>query len=86
MNLPASVAGRERARLFCALRLPDAALEALSEWQAEHLERGRTVPRDQLHVTLAFLGHRPVAELELVLDALREAARAAPRIRLVPES
>jgi RNA 2',3'-cyclic 3'-phosphodiesterase len=86
VNLPASVTGRERARLFCALRLPGQALEALSKWQAEHIERGRVVPRDQLHVTLAFLGHRSVAELQLVLEALREAARAAPRIRLVPES
>jgi 2'-5' RNA ligase len=80
------VAGRERARLFCALRLPDQALEALSEWQAEHVEQGRIVPRDHLHVTLAFLGQRPVGELELVLTALREAARAAPQIRLMPES
>jgi 2'-5' RNA ligase len=80
------VTGRERPRLFCALRLPEQALEALSEWQAEHIERGRPVPREHLHVTLAFLGQRPVAELELVLDALREAARAAPPMCLVPKS
>ena len=86
MNLPASVAGSERARLFCGLRLPDRALDTLSDWQTEHVGQGRPVARDHLHITLAFLGHRPVEELESILGALREAAAAAGRpIRLVPE-
>jgi len=38
-----------------------------------------------LHITLAFLGHRPVAELESILGALRESAAAAGPTRLVPE-
>jgi 2'-5' RNA ligase len=46
---------------------------------------GPACPSDHLHVTLAFLGHRPVAELESILAALREAAAAAGPIRLVPE-
>jgi 2'-5' RNA ligase len=71
--------------LFCALRLPDEALDALSEWQAAHIHGGRIVPREHLHVTLAFLGHRPVAELPEIGDALRAAAAAAKPIRLVPE-
>jgi len=79
------VGASERARLFCGLRLPDRALDTLSEWQAEHIEQGRPVPRDHLHVTLAFLGHRPVVELESILGALREAAAAAAPIGLVPE-
>lgn len=85
MNLPASVGDSERARLFCGLRLPDQALSTLSEWQAEHIREGRLVARGHLHVTLAFLGHRPVEELEPILGALREAAAAAGPIRLVPE-
>jgi len=85
MNPAASVEGRERPRLFCALRLPDEALTALSGWQAAHLRGGRTVPREHLHVTLAFLGHRPVAELGSILEALREAAAGAGSIRLLPE-
>jgi 2'-5' RNA ligase len=85
VNLPASLRDSERARLFCGLRLPDRTLDTLSEWQAEHIGKGRPVPRDHLHVTLAFLGHRPVAELESILGALREAAAAAGPIRLVPE-
>jgi 2'-5' RNA ligase len=79
------VEGRERARLFCGLRLPDQALDALQEWQSGQIRNGRPVARDYLHVTLAFLGHRPVEELEPILGALREAAAAAGPIRLVPE-
>ena len=85
MKLPASVDGRERARLFCALRLPEETLDTLSDWQADHIDRGRPVPRDYLHITLAFLGHRPVAELEPICRELREAAAAAGPMRLVPE-
>jgi RNA 2',3'-cyclic 3'-phosphodiesterase len=85
VSLPASVEGRERARLFCALRLPDEALEVLSEWQHSHVRGGRPVPREHLHITLAFLGHRPVHELESILGTLRESAAAAGPIRLVPE-
>jgi RNA 2',3'-cyclic 3'-phosphodiesterase len=71
--------------MFCALRLPDEALDVLSDWQDTQVRGGRPVPRGHLHVTLAFLGHRPVAELEAILDALRESAAAAGPIRLVPE-
>jgi RNA 2',3'-cyclic 3'-phosphodiesterase len=85
MNLPASVAGRERLRLFCALRLPEAALETLVQWQADELWDGRIVPREHLHVTLAFLGHRPRGELADIAAALRDSAAAADPIALVPE-
>jgi DNA primase len=69
--------GRERARLFCALRLPDTALDLLSAWQERHLGEGRIVPRAHLHLTLAFLGHRPISELDGISAALRDAASAA---------
>jgi 2'-5' RNA ligase len=81
----ASLEGRERARLFCGLRLPDGTLDTLSGWQAEHVAAGRPVSRDHLHVTLAFLGHRPVEELDAIVGALREAAAAAGPIRFLPE-
>jgi 2'-5' RNA ligase len=83
VSLPASVEGRERARLFCALRLPDDALDRLCEWQAEQLG-GRVVVREHLHITLAFLGHRPVAELEQIVGATRDAAAGARPLRLEP--
>jgi len=68
------VGGDERLRLFLGLGLPDAALDTLAAWQQEHLSGVRLIPREQLHVTLAFLGHRPAAELPGILAALRDAA------------
>jgi 2'-5' RNA ligase len=85
VTLPASFEGRERLRLFCALRLPEEALDALRGWQAEHLHGGRPVPREHLHVTLAFLGHRPTEELPGIAAELQQAAEAAEPIRLLPE-
>jgi RNA 2',3'-cyclic 3'-phosphodiesterase len=90
MTRAASVGGDERLRLFLALRLPEPVVERIAAWQAEQLggsRRGglRTVPADHLHLTLAFLGHRPAAELDGILDDLRAAAAAAPAdLRLAP--
>ena len=80
MNVPASVGGRERLRLFCALRLPDESVEELSRWQAEAFgEAGgvRVLGCEQLHVTLGFLGSRPAGELDAIATELRAAAVAA---------
>jgi RNA 2',3'-cyclic 3'-phosphodiesterase len=76
------VAGGERLRLFCALRLPEPVVDALVSWQGRHLLAQRLVPPDNLHVTLAFLGHRPADELPLVARELAEAAADAGPIRL----
>jgi RNA 2',3'-cyclic 3'-phosphodiesterase len=82
MSLPASVEGSERLRLFCALRLPHETAERLTAWQREALAgvpEVRPLPPEHLHLTLAFLGHRPVEELDAILGVLREAAaRAEP--------
>jgi len=83
MKVPASVEGRERVRLFCALRLPDAVLDALEAWGRDELSE-RVVRRANLHITLAFLGHRPVGELDAIAAATREAAAAAEPILLGP--
>ena len=74
-------------RLFCALRLPPETVERLVAWQSEELAAVsgvRIVPAEHLHVTLAFLGHRSVAELDGIIRVLREAAAeaAAPRLAL----
>ena len=43
------------------------------------------MPRGHLHVTLAFLGHRPAGELPAIVTALREAAAGVERWpRLTP--
>jgi 2'-5' RNA ligase len=85
MSSPASVSGDERLRLFLALRPPDDVLDEIEGWQHAQLPSVRTVPREHLHVTLAFLGHRPAGDLEAIVRALRGAAAAASReIRLTP--
>jgi RNA 2',3'-cyclic 3'-phosphodiesterase len=71
----------DRLRLFCGLRLRAETIDALVAWQARELGRGvvaggRLVPAASLHLTLAFLGHRPAGELAAVSGALRAAAAA----------
>ena len=75
-----------RLRLFLALRFPDAVLDEIEAWQAAEL-RGelRIVPREHLHITLAFLGHRPADELPAIVDALRVAAGLDGDYRLRPD-
>ena len=89
MNVPASVGGRERLRLFCALRLPDETVEELSRWQAAAFSEAggvRVLDRGQLHVTLAFLGSRPAGELDAITAELRAAAHAAEAATLTVKS
>ena len=76
--------GDERLRLFLALRLPDDALDELGAWQRAELRGVRVLARDHLHVTLAFLGHRPATELDAIVGASRDAAAGAGDIRLTP--
>jgi RNA 2',3'-cyclic 3'-phosphodiesterase len=80
----ASVSSGERLRLFLALRLPDDVLGEIERWQSEQLSNVRLVPREHLHVTLAFLGRRPADELDAIVEALHEAAAEAGEIRLTP--
>jgi 2'-5' RNA ligase len=76
------VSGGDRLRLFCALRLPPETLERLAAWQAAALHGGRTVTRQNLHVTLAFLGSRPASEVAQIAGALRAAAAGSGELRL----
>jgi 2'-5' RNA ligase len=80
------VGGDERIRLFCALELPDAARERLAGWQSRELSAaaGRLVPPEHLHVTLAFLGHRPAGELGAIAGELHAAAAASGPLELRP--
>lgn len=82
------MAGDERIRLFCALQLPEEALDRVVAWQREqlasHAARLRLVPRANLHATLAFLGSRPAGDVPVVAAALGEAALAAGPVVLRP--
>jgi RNA 2',3'-cyclic 3'-phosphodiesterase len=73
MSSRGTVGGNDRLRLFCGFRLPEPTLDLLERWQTRHLH-GRVVARENLHVTLAFLGSRPGNEVEAIADALRLAA------------
>jgi RNA 2',3'-cyclic 3'-phosphodiesterase len=84
LNSPGKVGSDERLRLFCGFRLPDDVLDRIEAWQAEQLREGRIVPREHLHITLAFLGHRPAAELPAIAAALGAAARDAGEIVFSP--
>ena len=81
MTSSATVGGRDSARLFVALPLPAEVRDPLVDWQQRELGGGRArlVVPDNLHLTLAFLGSRPVAELDAIEGEVREAARAASR-------
>ncbi|HZS29880.1 MAG TPA: RNA 2',3'-cyclic phosphodiesterase [Gaiellaceae bacterium] len=76
--------GDDRLRLFIALRLPEDALDDVERWQRDELHGVRLLGREQLHVTLAFLGRRPVGEVDAIVAALREAVSRAGAIGLTP--
>jgi RNA 2',3'-cyclic 3'-phosphodiesterase len=75
------------ARLFVALTLPAEVRAALSDWAAAQAaaEPGplRVLATDSLHVTLCFLGARPVAEVgEIAAACLAVAGSGAVTLRL----
>jgi len=69
-------------RLFVALDLPDLVRDTLANLEVDR-DTWRPVAREALHVTLAFLGARPpadVAAIEPIVAA--EASTAAPQLAL----
>lgn len=74
----------KRVRLFVALDLPDAVRAGIGAWGREALRDPalRRVPEESLHMTLAFLGARPQAEVDGIAAAVREGAGPAPLVEL----
>ena len=68
-----------------ALDLPDPLRAGLEEWGAKALADPalRRVPAGNLHITLAFLGHRPEKEVEPIAAAIAECAAPAPLVELL---
>jgi 2'-5' RNA ligase len=66
------------------LRLPDPVLDAFEAWGAEELRGCRRLGREQLHVTLAFLGRRPRSDLPSIVEALDGAAAPIQACPLEP--
>jgi 2'-5' RNA ligase len=61
----------DKLRLFVALELPDEARHALAAFRDRaDPEVWRPVRDEALHLTLAFLGHRPASEVSFVADVL----------------
>ena len=71
----------EQARLFVALELPAEVRSALERWSREHvggMPRVRVVEPESLHVTLCFLGSRPVGEIDAIAAACDAVSGLAP--------
>jgi RNA 2',3'-cyclic 3'-phosphodiesterase len=86
MTSAASVGGDEQLRLFLALQLPEETLDVLERWRDQHLAGGRLPGRQNLHVTLAFLGNRPSSELSAIVGVLRATASGAGAMPLEPRA
>ncbi len=74
----------QRARLFVALELPTVVRDELTRWRADIVRelRGlRAIAPEALHVTLCFLGSRPVEEIDQIASAC-ETVAALPAAEL----
>src|SRR3954469_20915 len=71
-------------RLFVALDLPAPARAARAAFRSAAADPAvwRPVPDEALHLTLAFLGHRPEADVDAGAHVLRSAPMHAPRLAL----
>ena len=73
------------ARLFAALDLPAPVRDALAAYGRAAADDDfalRAVRDDALHVTLAFLGHRSLDDIEPACEAVREVAAPAAGLSL----
>ena len=66
----------ERIRMFVALDLPQMVRDEIASWgEAELVDPAlRRVPAESLHVTLAFLGNKPLGVVERIAQAMEEVA------------
>src|SRR5437588_760585 len=85
---------RSVARLFVAVDMPAGEREALASWGREAvravaaLSESRSPPglraidRDNIHLTLCFLGSRPIGEIESIAAVLPDCAAHACELRV----
>jgi 2'-5' RNA ligase len=73
-----------RARLFVALDLPEAMRDGIVAWGRGELDDPalRVVPRESLHITLAFLGYLPEKEIGRLGEIVEGLVAPAPSIEL----
>ena len=86
MSDAATVAAHETSASLLRPHASRERAETLAEWQRDSLRTAaRLVEPRNLHVTLAFLGHRPAGDVGPVSEALEAAAGSlAGPIRLSP--
>jgi RNA 2',3'-cyclic 3'-phosphodiesterase len=76
----------DRLRLFVALDLPPEARAALAAFRDAEVaaapEVWRPVRDEALHLTLAFLGHRPSGDVAAIQPVIERCAGAAPGLHL----
>jgi 2'-5' RNA ligase len=72
-----------RARLFVALDLSEGVRDGIVAWGRGELSDPalRPVPRESLHITLAFLGYRPEREIDRLGEIVSGLEPPAPRVR-----
>lgn len=75
------------ARLFVALDLPEQVRDGIARWQSEALGDPalRRMGPEGLHVTLCFIGQRPVADVELAGEIVTALEPRPIELRLGPE-
>jgi 2'-5' RNA ligase len=73
-----------RARLFVALDLPEALRDGIVAWGKKELDDPalRVVPRESLHITLAFLGYLPEKEIGRLGEIVEGVEAPGPSIEL----
>jgi 2'-5' RNA ligase len=73
-----------RARLFVALDLPEDVRDGIAAWGRAQLGDPalRPVPRESLHITLAFLGYMPERDIERLSEIVTAVDASAPLLRL----
>lgn len=64
-------------RMFVALDLPELVRRDIAAWSEAELTDPalRRVSQESLHITLAFLGNRPEADVERIAEAMEEVAK-----------
>ena len=76
-----------RTRLFVALDLPERVCDGIARWGERELTDPalRRVPREALHITLAFLGWSRERDISRTAEIVNAVKAGAPSINLEPE-
>lgn len=82
--MPGDQPNAPRVRLFVALDLPEHVRAGIAGWGRQNLRDPalRPVAEQSLHITLAFLGHRPEGQVEPIAAIVKASLAPAPELQL----